>query len=72
LWEAIAQSGQDNSIARRPVRPLDLPLQDLNLTPERQHFSLELGLIAVARGEHVEQDPNQRIDERSHHAGAKS
>jgi len=50
------EGSHDNSIARRPVRPLDLPLQDLNLALEREHFSLQLGPIAVAGCEHVQQD----------------
>jgi hypothetical protein len=41
--------------------PLDsadgvLPPYNLDLPPERQHLSLELGLVASARGHRVEQD----------------
>jgi hypothetical protein len=68
----LMQGGHDHSIASRPAHPLDLALKNLNLAPERQHLSLERGSIAAAGCEHVHQGPNQRIDKRSHHAGAKS
>ncbi len=55
-----------------PTHSLDLPFQNLNLAPEGQHLGLQLGLIAMAGGEQVQQDANHRIDQRSHHAGAKS
>jgi hypothetical protein len=41
---------QYHSIARRPADSLDLALEDLNLSAERQHLSLQLGLIAMSRG----------------------
>jgi hypothetical protein len=53
--EPGAQSSYDHSITWRPAHALDLPLKYLNLAPERQHLSLELGLIAVTGGKHIEQ-----------------
>ncbi len=68
----LAQSGHDRSVACCPVHPLDLAFKNLDLAPEGQHLSQERGSIAVVGCEHVQQDPNQRIDERSNHAGAQS
>jgi hypothetical protein len=44
----FAQRCQHHPIARTPVHPLDLPLQNLHLAPQSQDFGLQLGLIAVA------------------------
>src|SRR5712691_810177 len=70
--EPGAQSRHDHSITWRPAHALDLPLKYLHLASERQHLRLELGLIAVTGGKHIEQQANQRIDHGSHHAGAKA
>jgi hypothetical protein len=45
--QSIAESSQNHPIARRPADLLDLALEDLNLSAERQHLSLQLGLIAM-------------------------
>ena len=44
----------------------------MDLATERQHLSLELGLIAVARRDHVQPEAHQRIQQRAHHPSAKS
>ena len=59
-------------IARTPAHPLDLALKNLDLAAERQHLSLELGLVAVAGGDHVQPEAHQRIQQRAHHPSAKS
>ena len=67
-----AQGGQNHPVAGIPMHPLDLTLENLNLAAESQHLSLETGLIAVARRDHVQQDAYQRIQQRPYHPGAKS
>jgi hypothetical protein len=72
LRKAIPQGSYDHPVTWHPVHPLDLALENLHLAAEGEHFSCELGLVAMAEGKHVHQDANQRIDQRSHHAGGKS
>jgi hypothetical protein len=72
LGQAIAKSRHDHSITRRPLHPLDLTLQNLNLPAECKNLSLQLGAIATPGYYKVQQDAKHRIDQRSLHAGAKS
>jgi hypothetical protein len=67
LRQPIAHGRQQDSIAWLPTYPLDLALQDLNLTPQHQHFGLEAGLIAATGRHQVDHDPKQRVDQRSQH-----
>ncbi|HEY8759714.1 MAG TPA: hypothetical protein VIP52_02245, partial [Candidatus Dormibacteraeota bacterium] len=64
--------GQNQAIAWTPAHPLDLALKNLDLAAERQHLSLELGLVAVARRDHVQLEAHQRIQQRAHHPSPKS
>jgi hypothetical protein len=54
--QPITQGGQYHPIGRCPLDPLDLALEHLDLAPKRQNLSLELGLVAPARGNRVEED----------------
>jgi hypothetical protein len=53
LGKPIAKSRHDHSITWRPLHPLDLALQNLDLPSERKDFSLQLGAIAAAGHHHV-------------------
>jgi hypothetical protein len=70
--EPVAQSSDDHAITCRSSHSLDLAFQNLNLAPKGQHLGLKLSLIGMAGCERIQQDANHRIDQRSHHAGAKS
>ncbi len=72
LREAISQGGQDHSIGRLPLHPLDLALEDLYLKPEREHFGLKLDPLSVTRRHDVQQSAEERIDDRSQHAEGES
>jgi len=52
----MTEGGQHHPIGRRPLDPLDLALEHLDLAPKYQHLSLELRLVAPARGDRVEHD----------------
>jgi hypothetical protein len=65
--EAIAKGSQHHPIGRRPSHPRDLALEHLDLAPKRQHLSLELGLVALAGGERVQQDSQEGVQRRSDH-----
>jgi hypothetical protein len=51
----------------RPLDLLDLTLEHLDLAPQRQHLSLELGLVAPAGGKRVEQDSKDGVQRRHDH-----
>jgi hypothetical protein len=44
------------------LNPLDLTLQNLDLTSENQHLSLELGMVAPARDDRVNEDAQERVE----------
>lgn len=69
LREVNSQSSHDHSISWRPVHPLDLSLQNLDLPAERQHISLEFVLTVAAACKDIQQDKKKRVDQRSQHAG---
>jgi len=50
------QGRQDHPVAWAPVHPLDLPLKNLDLTPEGENLGLQLGLIAMAGRQHIQED----------------
>jgi hypothetical protein len=49
-------SGQYRPVARTPMHAFDLPLENLDLAPQDQHFGLQLGLVAVIGSQDIEQD----------------
>ena len=53
--DALTQGGHDHPIARTPAHPLDLPLENLDLAPQSQHFGLQLGLVTTAGHQYVQQ-----------------
>jgi hypothetical protein len=65
--DAFAQRRQDHPIARTPVHSLDLPLQNLDLAPQSQGFRLQLGSIAVAGRQRIQQEAQERVDDRAEH-----
>jgi hypothetical protein len=65
--QAITKGGQHHPIGRRPLDPLDLTLEDLDLAPKRQYLSLKPRLVALARGDRVEEDSQDRVQRRSDH-----
>src|SRR6202022_3402327 len=46
--EPLAVRRQDHAIRRGSLDPLDLALEHLDLPPQNQHLSLELGLLLPA------------------------
>jgi hypothetical protein len=54
-------------IAWTPVHSLDLPLQNLDLAPQSQDFRLQLGSIAVAGRQRIQQEAQERVDDRADH-----
>jgi hypothetical protein len=65
--QAITKGGQHHPIGWRPLDPLDLTLEDLDLAPKRQYLSPKLHLVALARGDRVEEDSQDRVQPRSDH-----
>jgi len=61
--QPIAESNQHDPIGRCPPDSLDLALENLHLAPKRQHHSLELGLVASARRNRVEEDAHERVEQ---------
>jgi hypothetical protein len=54
-WQAVTERGEQHPIGWRPLDPLELALEHLDLAPKRQYLSLELGLVAPAGGNRVEE-----------------
>jgi hypothetical protein len=65
--QAIAEGRQHHPVCWCPSDPLDLTLEHLDLAPKRQHLSLELRLVALARGDRIEEDSQDRVQRRSEH-----
>ena len=61
--KAIPQGREDDPIAGRTPDTLDLPLQDLTLSAQRQYLGSKLRLVAMTRLDDVEKNADERLDD---------
>ena len=54
MGHPLTLGSHDHPIAKNPAHPLDLPLENLDLAPQHQHFSLQLGLVTMAGHQYVQ------------------